>query len=152
MTLPALFDRIPVGFFGPLGGSHATLYWAILGRFYELEYEGEPHFLVRPVAVQVAEDLLRASPLWSERREEWSQLSAELTADGATLSLVFSLADSWFYEDFNDNQTFDPCGSAGPTGLMDACSEGAAWAPLLPFPPDLELGEADAEAQAARGI
>jgi hypothetical protein len=73
------------------------------------------------------------------------EFELELTADGATLSLVFNLADSWFYEDFNDNQTFDPCGSVGATGRMDACSEGAAWAPLLPFPPAVEVQKADTE-------
>jgi hypothetical protein len=61
-------------------------------------------------------------------------LNLELTSAGTTLTLLFSLADSWFYEDFNNNQTFDPCGTPGLNVMMDGCSEGAGWAPLLPYP------------------
>ena len=64
-----------------------------------------------------------------------TELNLELTNVGTTLTLLFGLADSWFYEDFNDNQVFDPCGTPGATNMMDACSEGAGWAPIPPFPP-----------------
>jgi hypothetical protein len=63
-----------------------------------------------------------------------ASLNLKLTSTGTTLTMLFNLADSWFYEDYNNNQTFDPCGTPGPNGMMDGCSEGAGWAPLLPYP------------------
>src|SRR6185503_3182321 len=68
--LPQLFERIPPALFGPLASGHSTLYWEILARFYHLEFEREPFFLVRPVAIEVAEEILRNSRVWLERREE----------------------------------------------------------------------------------
>lgn len=68
--IPALFDRVPASLFGPLASSHATLYWSILARLRQLEFEPEPLFLVTPVVVETAEELIRASSLWAERREE----------------------------------------------------------------------------------
>src|SRR6266545_2549363 len=68
--LPQLFERIPPSLFGPLASGHSTLYWEILARFYHLEFEREPFFLVRPVAIEVAEEILRISRVWLERREE----------------------------------------------------------------------------------
>jgi Wadjet anti plasmid transformation system JetA-like protein len=77
--LPPLFDRVPPALFGPLASTHASLYWQILARFYHLEFEGEPFFLVRNVAVEVAEEVLRHSRLWLERRDE---ILAEELAQG----------------------------------------------------------------------
>jgi hypothetical protein len=68
--LPQLFERIPPSLFGPLASGHSSLYWEILARFYHLEFEREPFFLVRPVAIEVAEEILRTSRVWLERREE----------------------------------------------------------------------------------
>lgn len=68
--VPALFDRVPSSLFGPLAGGHAPLYWTILARLWQLEFEREPLFLVKPVVVETVEELVRASPLWIERREE----------------------------------------------------------------------------------
>jgi hypothetical protein len=56
--------------FGPLAGSHATLYWAILATYYHHEFEREPFFLLRSIAVDTAGDILRESVLWRERRQE----------------------------------------------------------------------------------
>jgi hypothetical protein len=65
-----LFDQVPRAFFGPLSSALAPLYWAILARFYQYEFEREPFFLLRETAVEVIEAILAESPLWSERREE----------------------------------------------------------------------------------
>lgn len=45
-----------------------------------------------------------------------------------TATFTFNAEDSWFYEDFDGNEVFNPCIGS------DACSEGAAWAPLFPSP------------------
>ncbi len=68
--LPPLFDRIPPALFGPLATGQAPLYWEILARYYQLEFEREPFLLVRTVALEVAEEVLRGSRVWLERREE----------------------------------------------------------------------------------
>jgi hypothetical protein len=78
--MPALFDQVPPALFGPLASSHAELYWQLLARFYHLEFEGEPFFLVKGTAVEVAEEVLRTSRLWLERRDE---ILAEEFAHGA---------------------------------------------------------------------
>ncbi len=70
METPALFSRVPAGLFGALAGSHATLYWTILATYYHHEFEREPFFLLRAIAVDTAEELIRESPLWRERRQE----------------------------------------------------------------------------------
>jgi hypothetical protein len=67
---PALFSRVPAGLFGPLAGGHAHLYWAILGVYYHYEFEREPFFLLRGVVLDTAEELVRESPIWQERRQE----------------------------------------------------------------------------------
>jgi hypothetical protein len=69
-SLPALFDRIPPGLFGPLGGSLAPLYWELLVRFYQHEFEGEPAMLDRNSALLHAEQVLRDSVQWRERKAE----------------------------------------------------------------------------------
>lgn len=65
-----LFDRVPRGFFGPLAGPLAPMYWTALQRFYEYEFEREPFFILRPAAVELIAQALSESPLWLERREE----------------------------------------------------------------------------------
>ncbi len=68
--LPHLFDRIPATLLGPLASGQSPLYWDILAEFYHLEFEREPFFLVKTVAVEVSEEILRTSSMWLERREE----------------------------------------------------------------------------------
>ena len=70
IDFPALFTRIPPALFGPLTGSHATLYWAILAVYYHYEFEREPFFLLRSVVVDTAEEFVRESPIWQGRRQE----------------------------------------------------------------------------------
>lgn len=67
---PDLFQQVPRGFFAPLSGHLAPLYWAVLARFYQYEFEREPFFLLRETALEVIERVLSESELWSERREE----------------------------------------------------------------------------------
>ncbi len=69
-TIPELFARLPPTLFGPLTGPLAPLYWDVLARFYQQDFEGESSFLVRPVALEIAELALCASRAWLERREE----------------------------------------------------------------------------------
>jgi hypothetical protein len=86
MTLqevPPLFARIPPNLLGPLTGGHASLYWAILSRFYQFEFEREPFFFIKQAAVETVEEVLRASPLWQERREELLSLEASDEDDSA---------------------------------------------------------------------
>lgn len=47
----------------------------------------------------------------------------------ATVTFSFNVQDTWFFEDFDDNQRFNPCDNT-----FDACAEGAAWAPLFNAP------------------
>jgi len=81
-AVPALFDHVPPALFGPLASSHAELYWRLLARFYHLEFEGEPFFLVKGTAVEVAEEILRSSRLWLERRDEILAEEFAQSADG----------------------------------------------------------------------
>jgi hypothetical protein len=67
--LPPLFDRIPSMLFNPLSGALAPVYWTVLARFYQYEFETEPFHIVKPVALEIAEDILRNSPEWLERKE-----------------------------------------------------------------------------------
>lgn len=70
VEVPALFTRVPAGLFGPLAGGHAALYWAILATYYHHEFEREPFFLIRSVVIDTAEELVRESAIWRERRQE----------------------------------------------------------------------------------
>jgi hypothetical protein len=70
VELPALFSQIPVGLFGPLSSLYSGLYWGILARFYQLEFERDPFILTRIVAFDVAEELVAHSRLWAEHRSE----------------------------------------------------------------------------------
>jgi len=45
----------------------------------------------------------------------------------STITVSFSLKDSWFYEDFDGNQKFNPCDNTS-----DACAANAEWSPILP--------------------
>lgn len=67
---PKLFDRVPRGLFGPLGDPYAEFYWELLATLYQCEFEREPFVVIRPVALEVAEHIIRSSPLWESRRPE----------------------------------------------------------------------------------
>ena len=67
---PGLFERIPRGLFGPLGDPYAELYWELLSTLYTCEFEREPFTVVRPVAIEIAENAIRSSSLWTERRAD----------------------------------------------------------------------------------
>ena len=67
---PDLFEQVPRGFFGPLSGPLAPLYWSVLARFYQYEFERDPFFLLKETALEIIEHILRESELWGERREE----------------------------------------------------------------------------------
>lgn len=69
-AIPDLFGRVPAGLFGPLSGPLAPIYWAILARYYQYEFEREPVALVKPAAIEIAEQLLCASPDWKDRHQE----------------------------------------------------------------------------------
>ena len=56
-------------------------------------------------------------------------LDLVVDGDGATLVFKFDVSDTWFFEDFDGNGTFNPCDDG-----IEACSAGAAWSPLL-YPP-----------------
>ena len=75
--IPRLFDRVPRGLFGPLGDPYAELYWEILAVLYQHEFEREPFVVVRSTALEIAERVLRASPLWAERRQDLEALARE---------------------------------------------------------------------------
>jgi len=74
---PRLFERVPRGLFGPLGDPYAELYWELLASLYEHEFEREPFVVVRPVALEVAEQVIRGSRLWAERRQDLVALARE---------------------------------------------------------------------------
>ena len=47
---------------------------------------------------------------------------------GGTLDINFDLANTWYYEDFDNNQVFNPCIG------NEACADGADWHPTFPTP------------------
>lgn len=69
-ALPALFAAVPPTLFRPLAGRSAPLSWGLLARLYVAQFEGQPGAMLRAVANEYAEDVLRASPDWDEAREE----------------------------------------------------------------------------------
>ena len=69
-AVPDLFEQVPRGFFGPLSGPLAPLYWSVLARFYQYEFERDPFFLLKETSLEIIEHILRESALWNERREE----------------------------------------------------------------------------------
>lgn len=74
---PALFERVPRGLFGPLGDPYAELYWELLAELYRHEFEREPFVVVRSTALDVAEAVIRASRLWSERPQDLEALALQ---------------------------------------------------------------------------
>jgi len=74
---PGLFERIPRGLFGPLGDPYAELYWELLSTLYTCEFEREPFVVLRPVAIEIAENAIRSSSLWTERRADLEELARE---------------------------------------------------------------------------
>ncbi|MBN1208212.1 MAG: hypothetical protein JXB05_25345 [Myxococcaceae bacterium] len=79
---------MPAALFGPLSGPLAPLYWALLARYYQYEFEREPFALVKPAALEIAEQLLRASAPWQERREELLSLAGEASPSEPELELA----------------------------------------------------------------
>ncbi|MBK6688182.1 MAG: hypothetical protein IPG45_27150 [Deltaproteobacteria bacterium] len=73
MAVPDLFARVPTGLFAPLGDPHAALYWALLGTYYQHEFEREPFALAKAFALELAEREIR-------RSSHWAQKSAALVA------------------------------------------------------------------------
>jgi hypothetical protein len=69
-TVPDLFARLPPSLFGVLTGPSASVSWAVLSRFYQHEFEREPFHLVKSIALELVEETVAASPLWTERRAE----------------------------------------------------------------------------------
>ncbi|MCG3128033.1 MAG: hypothetical protein CHACPFDD_02906 [Phycisphaerae bacterium] len=53
-------------------------------------------------------------------------LELELAADALNVTFSFDVRDTWFFEDFDSNQLFNPCDD------LDGC--GGAWAPLFAEP------------------
>ena len=84
-AIPALFDRVPAALFSPLASPHASIYWDVLARFYQFEFEREPLFLVRETALGLAEQALRESSAFAERREELLALDGDLGAAPAPM-------------------------------------------------------------------
>jgi hypothetical protein len=68
--VPDLFTRLPPTLFSVFTGPGASLSFSVLSRFYRHEFEREPFHLVKPVALELVEEALVASPLWTERRAE----------------------------------------------------------------------------------
>jgi|SRR5579863_1924931 len=70
-----LFERVPRGLFGPLGDRYAELYWELLATLYKCEFEREPFIVLRPVALEIAEQAIRNSMLWATRRAELEEFA-----------------------------------------------------------------------------
>ncbi len=82
-ALPKLFERVPRTLFGPLGDRYAELYWELLATLYRCEFEREPFIVLRPVALDIAEQSIRDSPLWATRRAELEEFARqEESSDG----------------------------------------------------------------------
>jgi hypothetical protein len=59
--IPGVFEHVPRGLFGPLGDPYAELYWDVLARLYRSEFEREPFFVLRAIALDIAEQAIRDS-------------------------------------------------------------------------------------------
>ena len=83
--MPRLFQRVPRGLFAPLGDPYAEIYWDLLASLYQQEFEREPFIILRSVALEVAERVIRASRLWIDRRQDLEVLAREddQTRDGS---------------------------------------------------------------------
>lgn len=55
-----------------------------------------------------------------------SPLNLAVAATDRSITFAFDLKDCWFYEDFDNDQTFDPC-----LNTSDACAPNAEWTPIL---------------------
>jgi hypothetical protein len=62
----------------------APLHFRILGKLYQHEFEREPFWLVKPVALSIAEEEINDSDLWRDRREEL--LAADVDDDDTHVS------------------------------------------------------------------
>jgi hypothetical protein len=67
---PALFERVPVDLFSPLGATYARVYWSILASFFSFKFEANPIELARDEAVEIADSILESSSEWRERRDD----------------------------------------------------------------------------------
>jgi hypothetical protein len=83
-VLPKLFERVPRGLFGPLGDRYAELYWELLATLYKCEFEREPFIVLRPVALEIAEQAIRNSTLWATRRAELEEFARQEETPDAT--------------------------------------------------------------------
>lgn len=59
-------------------------------------------------------------------------IDLDLTAAGGTLSIVFNVAESWYFEDFDPDGVFNPCGNGDAAD--EACAGHAEWSPVFPTP------------------
>jgi len=82
--MPKLFERVPRGLFGPLGDRYAELYWELLATLYRCEFEREPFIVLRPVALEIAEQAIRNSTLWATRRAELEEFVRQEEAPDAS--------------------------------------------------------------------
>lgn len=62
---------------GPLGDPYAELYWELLSTLYTCEFEREPFIVLRPVAIEIAENAIQLESLWTERRADLEELARE---------------------------------------------------------------------------
>jgi hypothetical protein len=65
-----------------------------------------------------------------------------LTPTGKILNIVFNIKDSWYYEDYENDGHFAPCGN-GQGHPGDACFDGGAWAAIFPTP-EVQIQDAPA--------
>ena len=93
--MPKLFERVPKGLFGPLGDPYAELYWELLASLYQHEFEREPFAVIRQVAIEVAEQVIRASSLWVARRQELEALAREDEAGQNTANRTYFPSDGF---------------------------------------------------------
>jgi hypothetical protein len=68
---------VPRGLFGPLGDPYAELYWDLLASLYRYEFEREPFVVLRSVALELAEGVIRDSRLYAEQPDKLAQLDRD---------------------------------------------------------------------------
>lgn len=90
----SLFKRVPRALFGPLGDRHAELYWELLVGLYECEFEHAPFVVLRQSALEIAEHVVLASPMWEDRRQELADVGAELDAEAGSPAETGSESDA----------------------------------------------------------
>jgi len=61
-------------------------------------------------------------------------MSLVIGSTSQTVTFTFDVKDSWFFEDFDGNQLFNPCTGGG----SEACAAGAEWSPLF-YPPTITI-------------